>query len=704
MRILVLLSVLFVLKAGAQIKFDLELLQSPSRHGPEVVAAMNILEVTEFKKEIGGNCQLIRNGLRSSKYVNASDWLVLSDSVEPYRIDIVYSKYPIRKGEYKEIYPLLFNRLKNLFAIDPMLNDKHLEWNIILQTHCVSDDQVDSLFHGAVIWYKTKEQIDTENIVPDSVESVSDDDVGINYNSFQDLTKSVEFILESDLIPDSLKMLLKGRPIGEQTELIREFLEEEIKNQPDILLTKTDTVKQKKYTMELNAFLEKYKVRDHVVERVLDRHPEWKNILVVNDWTGSMYGYGAQVLRWHVMNFEKSGITSLTLFNDGDNKVKKKIGETGGIYSEKADNVAKLLKLFHLVMMKGGGGDGQENDIEGILNAMEEYPDHSEIVLIADNNACVRDIELASRIGKPVKVILCGYNEKTGVNPDYVYLAKITGGGLYTLENDIEDLLVSLDGPGNQMLNNDKRFKIGSFGCRSIYDATDAKAVFSKYSKANRHRRKVRKLVLENNGLSFVPRGIYKMKKLRYLDLSNNNIAKLSSKIADLKYLQNLDLSENKMNKLPSDINKIYYLEHLDLSHNKFTVLSKVVLSMKSLKTLNLSNNQISSIDKINLLKRLEKLDLSHNNIKELPRSFSQFKKLKVLDLSNNDLETFPVSILNLTKLEELNLENNQLSRMPSQIIRMKHLKTLKLKGNTFSEEEKQKLKEALPTTTIYFD
>ena len=74
------------------------------------------------------------------------------------------------------------------------------------------------------------------------------------------------------------------------------------------------------------------------------------------------------------MNLENSGVTTLTLFNDGNNKTteKKTIGRTGGIYTGKANDPDELIELFTKVMQKGGGGDGPENDIEAILKVIEK--------------------------------------------------------------------------------------------------------------------------------------------------------------------------------------------------------------------------------------------------------------------------------------------------------------------------------------------
>ena len=90
--------------------------------------------------------------------------------------------------------------------------------------------------------------------------------------------------------------------------------------------------------------------------------------------------------------------------------------------------INKVIDLYQLVMMKGGGGDGPENDLEAIIKGIKEFPEHGEVILIADNNSCVRDMDLLKYIDVPVRVILCGYTNAGGVNPHYVKIAHETGG------------------------------------------------------------------------------------------------------------------------------------------------------------------------------------------------------------------------------------------------------------------------------------
>ncbi|HEY1038027.1 MAG TPA: leucine-rich repeat domain-containing protein, partial [Bacteroidia bacterium] len=654
------------IRLQAQVKFNPELLNDPKKNGLLVSTMLSTQEVYEYKQDPSLKCVYLENGFRTPKFVNENDWLLIKDTVEAYRIDIVYSKYPLHNGMYEEIYPLLLNRIKTTIEMDPELNDEHYEWNKVLQTHCTSDKQVNTLYHGVVIWYRLnkKQELNADTLHEEEPVEIVKEEIPFEQDHYKNMVESVDHIKKSGALPDSLKLALEGRPVQEQSAIIKEFLEEKLKNSKDIDLSKATKEEKNKYKKQVDEFMSRYQGSEKVVEDVLNRHPEWKNVIVVNDWTGSMYGYGAQVLKWHLLNFEKSGITSITLFNDGDSKTtdKKRVGETGGIYSEEADNVPQLIDLFNISMLKGTGGDGPENDIEGILKAQEMYPDHAGIILIADNNACVRDIELADRIGEPVKIILCGYKEKYGVNPDYVYLAKKTGGGIYTIEQDIEDIQASVGAAGEIVDFPDTRIKLSSKKCGggSWMGSTDyTEKVFDDYNKAKRHKKKIRKLELVKQHHEEIPRGVYKMKKLNHLDMSNNAITKVSSKISKLEYLKVLNLSNNSIIELPSELGEVDFIEELYLSNNQLSHVGSEITAMSFLKILNLSNNRIEKIDSYNRMKKLEDLNLSGNNLSELPKSFSMLKKLKKLNLSNNKFKVFPVSLLGLSKLEELDLSGN---------------------------------------------
>ena len=178
-------------------------------------------------------------------------------------------------------------------------------------------------------------------------------------------------------------------------------------------------------------------IKDSTVIKVLNRH-EWKNMLVVTDWTGSMYKHGAQLALWHkqLLLREPDRVKHFVFFNDGNKKKswQKTIGKTGGVYRAKSNELEEIVETMEYVMKKGNGGDQPENDLEAVLTGIQYLQDWDELILIADNKSEVRDLELLEKIDKPVRIILC--DVKGEIHPDYRRIAEKTGGSLHTLRKD----------------------------------------------------------------------------------------------------------------------------------------------------------------------------------------------------------------------------------------------------------------------------
>ncbi|MEM7660152.1 MAG: hypothetical protein AAF399_28845 [Bacteroidota bacterium] len=180
--------------------------------------------------------------------------------------------------------------------------------------------------------------------------------------------------------------------------------------------------------------------RDSTVYKVLDRHPEWDSMLVVADWTGSMYKHGAQLVLWYkesMLNYPDR-VKHFVFFNDGNHKKgwQKKVGRTGGVYRARSSEVPEVIETMEYVMKKGNGGDPPENDLEALLTGLQYLDDFQEVILIADNKSEVRDIELLTKIDRPVHIILCDIRGK--IHPHYYQIARETGGSIHTLRKDLE--------------------------------------------------------------------------------------------------------------------------------------------------------------------------------------------------------------------------------------------------------------------------
>lgn len=167
---------------------------------------------------------------------------------------------------------------------------------------------------------------------------------------------------------------------------------------------------------------------------------DWKNekVIVVQDVTGSMSDYLTQILTWHEL-YAAKGVENYIFFNDGDQKpdAQKKIGKTGGIYYVQSTRLSEIQDKAHEAMRAGSGGDNPENNIEAAIYAQDKCPDCTMMVMIADNFASVKDLELLEKVKIPVQIVVCGGNGEQ-VRSDYLSIAAVTGGAVHTSKMDLE--------------------------------------------------------------------------------------------------------------------------------------------------------------------------------------------------------------------------------------------------------------------------
>lgn len=188
------------------------------------------------------------------------------------------------------------------------------------------------------------------------------------------------------------------------------------------------------------------KIPDSSILKILDR-TQWQRATIVADVTGSMYKYTAQVLLWIKSNPIGGLAKNFVFFNDGDNMPDKdkKLGNTGGIYSRNCNSYAEIESLMKTTMLKGGGGDYPENNIEALLKAEKDFPAAEYQVMIADNWAAIKDKVLWQHLTKPVRIVVCGATE-FNVNIDYLNLARKTNGSVHVMESDIYNLSALKEG------------------------------------------------------------------------------------------------------------------------------------------------------------------------------------------------------------------------------------------------------------------
>lgn len=298
----------------------------------------------------------------SSRIKNPEAWMRVRQRCKVNRVDLVFTQFPVDTSQWKRAYHhLLKDRLFSLFHLDPELNNKDLEWRLVLQTGCESSEEAKKYFHGFVIYY-----------------DVTDPEIMQAPSTLEDVEK-----------------LLNGKAV----------------------------------------------IKDSTVLKVMNRNRKWQNVLVVMDWTGSMYRYGAQVVIWHKLNLENSGLKHFVFFNDGDKKRnwQKELGRTGGIYYAASRDIYQIVETMGEVMNKGYGGDAPENDLEALMKSIQKLEGFDEVVLIADNKSPVRDLALLDNLKTPIRIVLCGAQSRK-IHPDYLKIAFKTKGSIHTVEKDILEM------------------------------------------------------------------------------------------------------------------------------------------------------------------------------------------------------------------------------------------------------------------------
>jgi hypothetical protein len=201
-----------------------------------------------------------------------------------------------------------------------------------------------------------------------------------------------------------------------------------------------------------------------VVSKVLSRNKAWKRKLIVCDVTGSMSPYAAELCVWYKLNHQNEKSMQLVFFNDGNDMEdsKKLPGKTGGIYCYKSTTYEQMLKDMAFVIAKGDGGNVPENNIEALNKAIEYGAGNfDEVIMIADNEAPVSDMELLRTLRVPVRIVLCGVRDQ--VETDYIKIAHATGGSVHTIEEDIFNVARTMEGQSIRINGLDYRLMNGRF-------------------------------------------------------------------------------------------------------------------------------------------------------------------------------------------------------------------------------------------------
>ncbi len=150
--LIILLLISFSAPGWAQKKFEPVWLNQPQKFITELESCFDYNETDKYAPKESINLCFLRNGYAKSEFENPEEWIpgVINRNVK--EITIVFSKYPYFKDDWITNYHLLLsNRLKHLFELDPSLNSSKINWSLLVQTSCKTEEDALKLLHGIEI-------------------------------------------------------------------------------------------------------------------------------------------------------------------------------------------------------------------------------------------------------------------------------------------------------------------------------------------------------------------------------------------------------------------------------------------------------------------------------------------------------------------------------------------------------------------------
>lgn len=411
-----------------------------------VVSAQNIaIRISEIPDTACEQYFPLKNGYKPHEISMAFNSNVVEDSVlskdinlnEIVQIDLVYTSF--REVESFNQKQLNYNRWMTLQKIVPeVFYLPHCTYQNVAQRGAKEVDTAKHYFHGFYIYTKTKtykssrvkkdfDMIDASLKEAENAATVRD---SVCITDRWIIKKRYE--KTGYYLPASPEKRAKGFKSSTYTK--KYPFEEKIAYSDSTLQKDSFNCSEIKFiSPPVN------KLPDTAILKILQRNPQWSKKLMVVDVTASMAPYSLQVLYYLKALNNKAGMEKFVFFNDGDgiDDSKKTIGNVGGIYIIGSNMpFDSIYRTFKRAMINGDGGDLQENDIEAIEKGIDNCKTCKDVILIGDNIAPVRDMNILRRIGRPIHVIICGNTRK--INPDLFRIAEETKGSIHTLHTDAD--------------------------------------------------------------------------------------------------------------------------------------------------------------------------------------------------------------------------------------------------------------------------
>lgn len=134
-------------------QFQDSVLASPRVYTDELLQPFAYKETDVFEYTADSMHLVLENGYASPKLVNPGVYTYNASKYRVKAVDIVYTKYPLKKKDWRTHYhDLLAWRLQALFELDAALNHKGVQWRRVLQTAGKNEPAASQLFHGIVVY------------------------------------------------------------------------------------------------------------------------------------------------------------------------------------------------------------------------------------------------------------------------------------------------------------------------------------------------------------------------------------------------------------------------------------------------------------------------------------------------------------------------------------------------------------------------
>ncbi len=381
------------------------------------------------------------------------------------KVQLVYTTF--RVSESFDQQKLNQQRLKNLHALLPdAFSNQLTEWELVGQTGAHSPEEGKKYFHGFVIIWRPDASVELEQKEMKMLDSLFLPTVRkgefSDYSGKNDSAKNTvkelimpdgkKLLLDHDIPEDSLWYYIKSS--GDGFSVIDAKYGDKLHTTVVVTEMHDDGYKVK-HTWQLNEHKQELHTTgvfdvdpnfyDSVFTVVMRRN-NFQSMVLVCDVTGSMSPYTAQIFAWISTGISGGKYFAFVFFNDGDKKTtdQKTIGKTGGFYGIQTMRFDSVYMEAKEAMTNGDGGDLMENPVEASIWAIKKYNPAGDVVLVADNYSTPRDLELYKKLNRPVHIVLCG--AMTGINPDYLFLARQTHGSIHTMTDDIYGLDKMKDG------------------------------------------------------------------------------------------------------------------------------------------------------------------------------------------------------------------------------------------------------------------